>query len=61
MQQLAVYLLTARSLYMFRVSSHPSSGIRKTVTTASGTGHTVQLTHSNVAKLATLERGSCTV
>jgi len=44
MQQLAVYLFTARSLYMFRVSSHPLSGVHKTVTTASGTGHTVQLT-----------------
>jgi len=38
MQHLAVYLFTARSLYMFRVS-HPSSGVHKTVTTASGTGH----------------------
>ena len=26
---------------MFRVSSHPSSGVPKTVTTASGTGHIV--------------------
>jgi hypothetical protein len=33
------YLFTAKSLYMFRVSQHPSSGILKTVTTASGTGH----------------------
>ena len=41
MRQLAVYLFTARSLYMFPVSSHPSSGVRKTVTTASGTGHIV--------------------
>jgi len=39
MQQSAVYLFTARSLYMFRVSSHPSSGVHKTVTTASVTGH----------------------
>jgi hypothetical protein len=39
MQQLAVYLFTARSLYVYRVSSHPSSGVHKTVTTASGTGH----------------------
>jgi len=27
MQQLAVYLFTAMSLYMFRVSSRPSSGV----------------------------------
>jgi hypothetical protein len=26
-------------LYMFRVSSHQSSGVHKTVTAASGTGH----------------------
>jgi len=33
---------TAESLYMFRVSQHPSSGVLKTVTAASGTGHTVK-------------------
>ena len=33
------YLFTAKSLYMFRVSLHPSSGVLKTVTAASGTGH----------------------
>ena len=26
---------------MFRVSQHPSSGVLKTVTAASGTGHTI--------------------
>jgi len=36
------YLFTAKSLYKFRVSQHPSSGILKTVTAASGTGHTVK-------------------
>ena len=41
MRQLAVYLFTARSLYTFRVSSHPSSGVHKTVTTASGTGNII--------------------
>ena len=41
MQQWVVYLFTARSLYMFRVSSHPSSGVHKTVNTASGTGHII--------------------
>ena len=35
------YLFTAKSLYMFRVSQHPSSGVLKTVTAASGTGHAV--------------------
>jgi hypothetical protein len=33
------YLFTAKSLYMFRVSQHPSSRVLKTVTAASGTGH----------------------
>ena len=33
------YLFTAKSLYMFRLSQHPSSGVLKTVTAASGTGH----------------------
>jgi len=32
------YLLTAESLYIFRVSQHPSSGVLKTVTAASGAG-----------------------
>jgi len=36
------YLFTAKLLYMFQVSQHPSSGVLKlkTVTAASGTGHT---------------------
>jgi len=33
------YLFTAKLLYMFRVSQHPSSRVLKTVTAASGTGH----------------------
>jgi len=33
------YLFTAKSLYMFQVSQHTSSGVLKTVTAASGTGH----------------------
>jgi len=33
------YLFTAKSLYMFRVSQHPSSGVLKTVTAVCGTGH----------------------
>ena len=38
MQQYADIYFTAKSLYMFRVSQHPSSGVLKTVTAASGTG-----------------------
>ena len=34
------YLFTAKLLYMFRVSQHPSSGVLKTVPAASGTGYT---------------------
>jgi len=34
------YLFTAKLLYMFQVSQHPSSGVLKTVPVASGTGHT---------------------
>jgi len=33
------YLFTAESLYMFRVSQHPSSRVLKPVTAAYGTGH----------------------
>ena len=32
---------TAKSLYMFRALKHPSSGVIKTVTAASGTGHNI--------------------
>ena len=39
MQQYADIYLLAKSLYMFRVSQHPSSAVLKTVTAASGTGH----------------------
>ena len=35
------YLFTAKSPYMFRVSQHPSSGVLKTVTAVSGTGHNI--------------------
>ena len=35
-------LFTAKLLYMFRVSQHPSSGVSKTVPAASRTGHTVK-------------------
>jgi len=35
------YIFTAKPLYMFRVSQHPPSGVLKTVTAASGTGHNI--------------------
>jgi len=44
------YLFTAKSLYMFRVSQHPSSGVLQTVTAASGTGH-------NTGTATSLQRG----
>ena len=37
----SLFYFTAKSLYMFRVSSHPSSGELKIVTAASGTGHNI--------------------
>jgi len=36
------YLFNAKSLYMFWVSQHPSSGVLKTVTAASGTATSLQ-------------------
>ena len=50
MQQYADIYFTAKSLYMFRVSQHPSSGVLKTVTAASGTGH-------NIGTATSLQRG----
>jgi len=44
------YLFTAESLYMFRVSQHPSSGVLKTVTATPGTGH-------NTGTATSLQRG----
>jgi len=41
---------TAVSLYMFRVSPHPSSGTLKTVTAPSDTGH-------NIGTATSLQRG----
>ena len=35
------YLFTAKSLYMFRMSQHPSSGVLKIVIAASNTGHNI--------------------
>ena len=44
------YLFIAKSLYMFRVSQHPSSGVLKIVTAVSGTGH-------NTGTATSLQRG----
>ena len=46
----ATSLQLAKSLYMFRVSQHPSSGALKTATAASGTGH-------NIGTATSLQRG----
>ena len=65
MQHKAVYLVFCKiHSTCFGCQPHPSSGVHKNLTVASGTGHTfVQLPPSNVAKLgfATLEGGSCIV
>ena len=45
-----IYLFTTQSLYMFLVSQHPSSGVLKTVTAASGTSH-------NIGTATSLRRG----
>jgi len=44
------YLFTTKSLYVLRVSQHPSSGVLKTVTATSGTGH-------NIGTATSLQRG----
>jgi len=52
---------SASSLYMFRMSTTPTSVVHKTVTTASGTGHIFCATTSlqrGQASFATLEGGS---
>jgi len=57
---------TAESLYMFKESPHPSSGVLKTETAASGTGHNIgtatSLQRGQIGSpdLATLEGSSCT-
>ena len=64
------HLFTAQSLYMFRASQHPSSGVLKTVTDTSGIGHNigtatsfqrglVRTSHTSPDQ-ATLEGSSCT-
>jgi len=55
------YLFTAKLLYMFRVSQHPSSGVLKTVPAASGTGHTTcTATPLQHGLIGTMERSSGT-
>jgi len=57
------YLFTATSLYVFRVPQHPSSGVIKTLTAASGTGHDTGAATSlqrDRWPAATLEGSSCT-
>jgi len=49
------YLFTATSLYVLRVSQHPSSGVLKTVTAASGTGHNTDTATSLQCGLAVLD------
>ena len=46
--QIFIYCIV--TLYVFRVSQHPSSGVLKTVTAASGTGH-------NTGTATSLQRG----
>ena len=41
------HLFTAKSLYMFRASQHPSSGALKTVTATSGIGHNTGISTSS--------------
>jgi hypothetical protein len=67
MQLDAVYfILLLKTLYMFWCQQHPSSGVHKTVITASGMGLSVctatSLQHGLVttSNSATLERGSRT-
>ena len=45
-----IFIYCKVTLYMFRVSQHPSSGVLKTVTAASGTGH-------NTGTATSLQRG----
>ena len=55
------HLFTAKSLYMFRASQHPSSGALKTVTATSGVGHdTGTATSFQRGLIRTLEGSSCT-
>ena len=55
------FILQQNHSTYFEFLTHPSSGVHKTVVTASGRSHMiVQLSRSNVANLARLERDSYT-
>ena len=55
------HLFTAKSLYMFRASQHPSSGVLNAVSATSGIGHdTGTATSFQRGLQATLEGSSCT-
>jgi hypothetical protein len=49
------YLFTAKTFYTFRVSQHPTSGVLKTVTATSGTGHNT----GTVTVFSTPDDGCC--
>jgi hypothetical protein len=52
LSQSSLFIILQVHSTCFRFRPHPLSGVRKTVTTAFGTGHIfVQLPPSNVAKL----------
>jgi len=62
MQHKAVYLLFCK--FTLHVSGVNHTGVHKTVTSASGTGHifcAATSLHRGQASLATVEGGSCTV
>jgi len=55
------HLFTAKSLYMFRASQHPSSVALKTLTATSGIGHNTGLRLAYTSpEQTTLEGSSCT-
>jgi len=55
--QSSLFIILQDHSTCFGCQPHPSSGVHKTVTTASGIA---QVPPCNVAKLATLQGGSCT-
>ena len=62
--QSSLFIILQVQSTCFGCQPHPKSGLHKTVTTASGTGHifcaATSLQHGQ-ASLATLEGGSCTI
>ena len=56
------HLFTAQSLYMFRVSQYPSSGVLKTLSATSGIGHdagTATSFHRGLIRIGTPDDGCC--